>query len=106
MLSSEQQSIDRKAGIILIAVVLFILLSMMAMVIHGQLTTKDNLLSSKTLTVVKKDVSLLKTSLLLSDNEIYSVSRKFSIRLESGDELIVNRYQSKRIEICVMGKCE
>ncbi|MEZ8733944.1 hypothetical protein [Vibrio sp. 10N.239.312.D08] len=40
------------------------------------------------------------------EDNFYSVSREFSIRFESGDELTVNRYQSKRIEICVMDKCE
>ncbi|ENL3888498.1 hypothetical protein AB4867_002683 [Vibrio cholerae] len=106
MISNEQKALDRKAGITFVVIVLFILLSMVTMVVYGQLTAKDNLISSETLTVLRKDASLLKTSVLLSDNEIYSVSREFSIRLESGDELTVNRYQSKRIEICVMEKCE
>lgn len=87
-------------------IVLFITLSMMVMAVYGQLSAEDNLISSETLTVLRKDASWLKTSVLLSDNEIYSVNRGFSLRLESGVELTVNRYQSKRIEICVMDKCE
>lgn len=106
MISDEQKSLDRKAGITFVAMVLLITLSMTVMAIYGQLGAKNKLISSEALTVLRKDVSLLKSSVLLNDNQIYSVSREFSLRLESGVEITVNRYQSNRVEICVMENCE
>lgn len=106
MVSSEQNSMDKKTGITLAVGILTVPILMLSMVVYGIATSPNEMVQSKSLTVVTKFSLFNRTVLLLSDDGFYNTSRAFSFHLKHGDELTLNLYQNKREELCILDKCE
>ncbi|MDA0152217.1 hypothetical protein OH460_07885 [Vibrio sp. Makdt] len=87
--------------------IIFIPISIVTIIIlHGVFTHQPELLDSSKLNIQKIDTLLISSNLLLSDESIYKVSREFAIRLETGDEIIINHYEKNMSQICFKNTCE
>lgn len=71
----------------------------------GMFTAKPSIAESRHLEVINKEYASNTAYLLLSDDQVYTADRALGIRLNIGDQIIVNRMNNAQFELCIRRHC-